>query len=201
MGEARAKFTRKSKPPRGHEYPPGCCRLGKGAWGTDSHGDVGGACNDQDDRVGEARAFCQVVCNVIWMAARPKGTDSHVRLRLPRNDRGQSGKSAFSLKAVILLHVTGNRPMPVDPANHEQNTFVELAELAHNGQAKLCGSCGNRPPTGAAATPRRSCNSGMLRMFHKSRKFAIRWMCHRISVPCHLRRSAVNMKDLGAIVP
>ena len=93
----------------------------------------------------------------------------------------QSGKSAFSLKSAILLHFTGKRPMPVDPTPHEQNTFVKPAELAHMGKR----SCAAAVSAGRPPVPQRphgnSCNSGMLRMFHKSRKFAIRWMCHRMA--------------------
>ena len=92
------------------------------------------------------------------------------------------GRSTHHLsQSAILLHITGKLPMPVDSTPHKQNTFVKPAELAHVGQARLYGSCeAGRPPV-----PQRphsvSCNSGMLRMFHNSRKFAIRWMCHRMA--------------------
>ena len=43
-----------------------------------------------------------------------------------------------------------------------------------------------------AGYPRQPCNSGMLRMFHKSRKFSNSWSCHRIAtvLSCHSETSA-----------
>ena len=43
-----------------------------------------------------------------------------------------------------------------------------------------------------AGYPRQPCNRGMLRMFHKSRKFSNSWSCHRIAtvLSCHSETSA-----------
>ena len=115
----------------------------------------------------------------------PKGvTDCHAPAVLAMTSETEGCCLQLSQTRQILWLLTG---MIADAGGAltlcEQNTFVRPAELAHNGQAKLCGSCESRPPTGAAATHGNSCNSGMLRMFHKSRKFAICWSCCRIATP------------------
>ena len=68
---------------------------------------------------------------------------------------------------------------------------MKPAELAHMGK-RSCAAAVSRPPTGVAATPRQPCNSGMLRMFHKSRKFSNSWSCHRITtvLSCHSETGA-----------